>query len=770
VRSRVPAWTWPFAVGGLCAVAFLLFSNPWVKASVQVPVYVATAALFVRAWWRGRARSPDALRTLAVVAFSVYFCASVLGVVVPLTATDSSSVSVPSPLDGLFLLSYLLLACFLWRLGSRSAAPGRSDLLDTLIVVGGLLPVFWLLLISPLLGSDELSAALVTYIAYPVIVFALLGMMIRLALVSGQRTMPHLLLGGWIVFELSADIVFLYAGVEGTYVYGQPWQVMWIVSATFLAALALHPRTGVLLERRTVRPVKGTRRLYLLAASLAVPIVTILWTDLREHGDRTVLVSVTVALILVVLLSLRLSGLMVDNAAQLRVQVELQHLTDDLAHQALHDPLTGLGNRVLFAERADYALAQRVTESSRAAAMLLLDLDDFKTVNDTFGHEAGDRVLIEVSRRLECVTRHGEGVFRLGGDEFAFVLAHARLSDALRLADRITAALAHPYDLGPRQIYPVASIGIAIALDGQDRSTLLAQADMAMYDGKSRTSTLPAVYDPVLHHQSLERHQLERDLREAVGRGELRVLYQPLVHLASNDMVGVEALLRWEHPTRGTVSPLEFIPLAETNGAILEIGDWVLEEALRQLRIWDLTRGDGRLYISVNVSPRQLADPEFVARVGAVLARSGLDPSRVNLEITERAFGVDAEDMILRLHELKDLGVSLAIDDFGTDYSSLSHLRRLPVDILKIDKSFVSGIASEPAEWALTAAIIRLAAGLDKTTVAEGIETGGQLAHLRSLHVELGQGYLFAPPLPPEEITALLDVAPGQAFLAAEPV
>ena len=236
------------------------------------------------------------------------------------------------------------------------------------------------------------------------------------------------------------------------------------------------------------------------------------------------------------------------------------------------------------------------------------------------------------------------------------------------------------------------------------------------------------------------------------------------MHLASNAIVGVEALLRWDHPTRGTIPPVQFIPLAETNGSILDIGDWVIAESLGQLRLWDESSPDNGLHISVNVSPRQLDDPEFVARVADLLRRSGLDPGRVTLEITEAAFGADAESMIERLDELKLLGVILAIDDFGTEYSSLSKLRQLPVDVLKIDKSFVDGIAEDPGERAFTAAIVSLAASLGKGTVAEGIETAGQYKQLLELGVEFGQGYLFARPVSPEAIADLVALAPGRAF------
>jgi len=288
-----------------------------------------------------------------------------------------------------------------------------------------------------------------------------------------------------------------------------------------------------------------------------------------------------------------------------------------------------------------------------------------------------------------------------------------------------------------------------------------------MYNGKGVNTNTPSVFDPVLHQATLARHQLERDLRDAVKHDELFLLYQPIINLTHNDMVSVEALIRWNHPTRGVVSPVEFIPLAEANGSIKDIGDWVLDQAIHQLLAWDDEQTNRRLSISVNVSPRQLADPDFVGRVAAILRPSDVDPGRLTLEITEAALGNDDDAMIGRLHELKGLGVKLAIDDFGTEYSSLSRLQRLPVDSLKIDKSFIDDLATQPEAWAIVAAIIRLAESLGKEIIAEGIETGGQLAHLRSLNVDFGQGYLFEPPLSPADISALLAASPGRALLMA---
>ena len=766
MSSRDPLQPWVLfgGLGVLCAVAFVVTDAPGVQAALQGLMSVASAILLLRARRRRHMARAERVSRLIVAAFAAYFVATIARVILTLTTPDGSTVSVSPLLEPLFFSSYVLLALLLWRLGSRSTGPNRRDGLDTLIVAGAVAPALWVFLLAPSLATGRTSLELVTLALHPIGVFVLCGLTIRLAFVTQCTTGAHVLIRGWIGLELVADIVSLRQWVNGSFTFGAPWQAMWILSAACIGAFALHPRNTQLLERRTTTGVNGTSRLYVLGGSLSIPILTVAHESARTH-DHSHLIPAGLTLVLVGLVIRRLSGLMVDNVAQQVVHDRLHRLTESLAHEALHDPLSGLGNRVLFAEHADLALSRRPTAASRGATIVLLDLDDFKTINDTFGHEAGDRVLIEVSRRLERVGRHGEGVFRLGGDEFAFVLGDALLEDALRLADRVATVLAAPFDLGPRIVRPRASIGVAIALDGQDRTALLAEADMAMYESKRRTAAGPSVFDPIHHRETLKRHQMERDLRDAVEQGQLRLLYQPVVNLSTNDIVGVEALVRWEHPTHGTLSPVDFISLAEASGAILDIGDWVLDESIRQLQRWDETNSNRRLHVNVNVSPRQLTDPGFVERTTDVLRRTGIAPCRITLEITEAAFGPEIDTMIGRLCALKALGVRLAIDDFGTGYSSLSKLRRLPIDVIKIDKSFVDGIATEPEEWALTTAIIRLAASLRKTTVAEGIETGGQLAHLLSLNVEFGQGYLFARPLVAGGITELVSSPPGAVFL-----
>ncbi len=416
----------------------------------------------------------------------------------------------------------------------------------------------------------------------------------------------------------------------------------------------------------------------------------------------------------------------------------------------------------MLADRIEVALAQRVTGVGRGVAILLLDLDQFKAVNDTHGHEYGDQLLVEIAEALRHWCRDGDTIARLGGDEFAVVLPDADLGEALHVAARINTGLLQPLFVAGLEIVVSASIGIVIA-DDQDRSTLMRQADIAMYAAKARGGAGSEVYQAELYEQMLARFQLELELRGAAGRGELVLEYQPVVHLTRHQMVAVEALVRWDHPVHGRIPPLSFIPLAEDGGSIRQIGDWVLETACRQLLAWDLDYPGSALGMAVNLSPRQLLDADFVGHTAEILSRVGVDPARVTLEVTESALGGDIEQMIGKLHELKALGVRLAIDDFGTGFSSLSFLRRLPFDVLKIDKSFVAGIAREPEEWALTTAIINLAGSLGKQTHAEGVELGEQLAHLRSLNCELGQGYLFDRPLPADVIGERLAAAHGLA-------
>jgi diguanylate cyclase (GGDEF)-like protein/PAS domain S-box-containing protein len=433
-----------------------------------------------------------------------------------------------------------------------------------------------------------------------------------------------------------------------------------------------------------------------------------------------------------------------------------QQLEEQLVRQALHDPLTGLANRALFADRLEHALA-RGRRPGATVAILVIDLDGFKDINDSLGHDAGDDLLTIAGMRLQGHARPDDTVARLGGDEFGVLLEDIAAAEAVRSAEALLEGLATPIVLRDRDLTPTASIGIAIAV-GEDAETLLRNADTAMYAAKSQGKGRYALFEPAMHATVIERLDLAADLSRAVEKRQLHLCYEPQISLASGRICGLEALVRWRHPTRGEVSPGEFIPLAEETGMILPIGRWVLREACRQVKAWqERWPTPTPLTIAVNLSARQLQHPGVVDEVSAALAAAGLDPRSLVLEITETAIMEQLDAAIRILTELRRLGLRLALDDFGTGYSSLSYLQRLPVDILKIDRSFVGGVARSTEDSALARGILTLGQTLGLEVVAEGIETAEQLAALRELGCQLGQGYFFARPLGPAAVDALLE-------------
>ena len=428
-----------------------------------------------------------------------------------------------------------------------------------------------------------------------------------------------------------------------------------------------------------------------------------------------------------------------------------------LEHSALHDPLTSLPNRVLLLDRLRHALARGRRDRS-SVALLFIDLDRFKAVNDSLGHEAGDRVLIGVADRVTGVLRPGDTVARLGGDEFIVLCEDVQTKDDVTtIADRVLACLNQPFALPGGDAFISCSIGIALATaDGRDAEELLGDADMAMYRAKERGKGVYDVFDETMRAELVQRLSSERALRRAIDANALHVVYQPLVNLSTTQVVGVEALARWEDPDRGAVSPLEFIPLAEETGLIGVIGQSVLREACAQLRRCQHTSPDAAFTMAVNLSIRQLEQPSFVDELAALIDEAGVAPSSLTLEITETVFTQDAEAIIRRLWAVRELGVGLALDDFGTGYSSLDRLRDMPVQKLKIDKSFIDEVDSRPGGTALLAAIIAMAHSLGLSAVAEGVEHEAQLANLGRLGCDEVQGYLLSRPVSGAEIEALL--------------
>ncbi|MFL5891638.1 MAG: putative bifunctional diguanylate cyclase/phosphodiesterase [Solirubrobacterales bacterium] len=428
---------------------------------------------------------------------------------------------------------------------------------------------------------------------------------------------------------------------------------------------------------------------------------------------------------------------------------------EDAVHEALHDSLTGLPNRSLFLDRMRHALA-RAERGDEPVAVLFCDLDGFKTVNDSLGHRTGDRLLVLVAERLiECL-RPADTIARLGGDEFAVLLEELREpGDAARAAQRLLDALKAPFVLRGREFYVSASIGIAAGAG--DAETLLRDADLAMYRAKARGKGRYAVYEPSMHTAIVERLELEVDLKRGIEREELAVAYQPVFSLRDGRVIGVEALVRWHHPTRGIVMPESFVPLAEESGLIGELGRWVLRKACHQGALWRAKYpGHPGLGIGVNISGAQLREPGLVQEVADALAESQLDATGLTLEITETALMESFDNAIEQLDGLNELGVDMAIDDFGTGYSSLRYLRRLPLDVMKIEKSFIAGIGGPGEEAELLRAIVDLAAIFGLRVVAEGIERPEQRDRLLELGCELGQGHLLSEPLDAAGADALL--------------
>jgi diguanylate cyclase (GGDEF)-like protein len=442
---------------------------------------------------------------------------------------------------------------------------------------------------------------------------------------------------------------------------------------------------------------------------------------------------------------------------------ERKALERRLAHQAFHDALTNLPNRALFRDRVEQALTRRRRHGTRLA-VVFLDLDDFKTVNDSLGHAAGDAVLQEVASRLRECIRASDSAARLGGDEFAVLLdGVADELEAITVTERLIEALVPPVVLDGRECLTTPSVGIAFDSDGaEDAEELLRNADLAMYLAKDQGKGSYAVFQPAMHAAAVDRLELKADLKRAVQDDGLSLVYQPIVNLEDGDIIAVEALARWVHDERGPVPPSEFIPLAEQTGLIVPLGRELLREACRQAAAFQATcPREPALAMSVNLSARQLQSPDIADEVRAALEEAEISPSSLVLELTESAMMEDVELAIRRLNELRDLGVSLAIDDFGSGYSSLNYIRRFPIDILKIDRSFIQGVARGAAETqALTAAIIDLAGILGLRPVAEGIENAAQLTRLRELGCPLGQGfYLYTPQSATHIATLLRDQA-----------
>ncbi len=450
-----------------------------------------------------------------------------------------------------------------------------------------------------------------------------------------------------------------------------------------------------------------------------------------------------------------------------------RELETRLAHQAFHDELTGLANRALFNDRVKHALAVAEREYG-SVAVLFLDLDDFKEVNDSLGHQAGDELLVETARRIEVCLRQGDTAARLSGDEFGVLLERATRESATGVAERVLERLRDPVASAGPEVFLRASIGIALSdTDGRTAEELLRNADTAMYRAKASGKSSFALFKQSMHAAALLRLELRSELESAVGRGEMSLRYQPIFDLATGAIAGFEALLRWTHPRRGIVPPEAFIPLAEEMGTIVRVGGWAFETAVQQLRAWETRWPDeaGQLWMSINLSTRQLADRSLLPTVEQAIGKAGISGSRLIVEVTESALAIDAAVAKERLEALQRLGIRVAVDDFGTGYSSLGVLEQMPVDVLKIAARFVERLGTSERRPRLVEAMVRLGDTLDLPTVAEGIENATQLTLLQLLGCELGQGFHLSRPLRPERVEGLLArAAAGDPLLVGHPL
>jgi diguanylate cyclase (GGDEF)-like protein len=688
----------------------------------------------------------------------------------------------PSAVDGVYLMGYVLTFVGVLRLSrnpNRSAR--REDYADAAIVTIGALALMWHFAMGAEVHNPSLQPlALAVTVAYSVMDVVLIFVVFR-ALVFGLEVRPYQGIIAAALLDLFAgDFIYGVLVVHGEYRMGSPIDAFYLLQFVLMGVAALHPSVGrpVPIEPKRVpnvyhRDWNGQGRLPFVAFAGFIPAVILLVTStLGLSVDVPFLAALSLAVTTLIYLRMMwLIGRITGQANELEVHaraLEASHrqrdaLETDLRHLAFHDELTGLANRALLHDRVEHALSS-LHRSGRTVALCFGDLDGFKTVNDTMGHDIGDDVLRRASRLLSSIVRPGDTVARLGGDEFAVLMVDVEREEAaVDFGHRIVSVLRDAPDFEGQQVGLSISVGVAFAEPGKSTEQLLSEADSAMYEAKEKGKNRVEVFESSMRSRMLERLEMTNGFRWALGRSEFFLQYQPIVSLSDRHLHGFEALVRWSHPTLGLLPPLQFIPMAEETGFIVPLGRWVLAEACEQLAAWCRESGE-QLTLSVNLSRRQLTSQHLPDEVRTALALSGLDAHQLILEITESVLMEDPERAELALRDLREIGIRIAVDDFGTGYSSLSHLQRFPVDVLKIDKSFIDPLAnSRPDNSALVIAILGLARSLDLEVIAEGIEHESQLHRLVDLGCEMGQGFLMAHPLDRDDARSLVSDYAGVA-------
>jgi diguanylate cyclase (GGDEF)-like protein len=668
----------------------------------------------------------------------------------------------PSIADAFYLGGMgLTVLAVVWMVRGRIPDGDRAGLVDALIVAVGVGLVSWAFFMAPIVADpaaafNEIAIAL----SYPMLDVLLLGVLVRILLAPGPRVPSLTFLMGALVAFLLSDFPYAILALSDGYYTGHIVDAGWLIGSVLWATAALHPSMRQVAERVEVGEVRlsAWRLVLLAAASLMAPAVLVIEWVTGNPIDVPVIAVGCVTLFLLVIA--RLGGVVADLRSTLH---QRQRLEKELERRALHDPLTGLANRTLFADRAGRALAQR---DERVAA-LLLDLDDFKTINDTHGHQAGDQLLVAVADALRRSVRPEDTVARLGGDEFAILIERGATEGSARtLADRLLAALRTPVRVAGRDRSISASIGISLGASGTATAEMLMrEADIAMYVAKGDGKGGSSVFDSRRHASVVRSIGLREDLERAIRHRQFELHYQPIIDIESGDLAGVEALVRWNHPVRGLLTPADFIPAAESTGSIIPLGQWIFEEACRQAVEWSPAGSplaDGR-FMSVNLSTVQLTHPGFVDLVAETVRHSGLPGGQLLVEVTESA-NPDPDAVSDTLRRIHGLGIRLAIDDFGTGYASMGWLPHTPFEIIKIDRSLVALVATEVRAEAVVTGITDLARRLGAVCIAEGVEQPEQLARLRQMGCQLAQGFHFSPALPVAQLESLLRTAPSSRW------
>ncbi|MDG9709605.1 putative bifunctional diguanylate cyclase/phosphodiesterase [Streptomyces sp. DH10] len=759
------AWWWFLAAGAVVIVAYVVITAPLRHLFSPVLAACATAVILVGVRWHRPRPSRSwylfaagmGLFTVADVIFGGFQAA---GTLVPF----------PSPADVLYLAAY---PCFAAGLVSLMAAWGRGvrwgAVLDAGIITLGMSTLAWAFIVMPYLRGHLSALPLAVSLAYPLADLLLLGMAAKLVLVSGIRLPALALFSVWVGATLAADALYYSTlAATGAPIAADVSSALWMASYLFLGAGALHPsmaRTTQLVPRSQAR-LSRARVSVLTLPALFGPVLLIADVGgVRGQAVHAVAIAgimaaLTVLLVVRVTLLARFAEVQADQAqARARTAEDALRQQDllqqQLTHQAFHDALTGLANRALFVEQLEQALSHPA--APRRTALLLIDLDGFKDINDSLGHPLGDELLITVGHRLLGAARRSDTVARMGGDEFAILIEDLNETPAKTYAQRFLDRFREPFALsGHRSVFISASIGVLTITEPTTFNDALRDADIALYAAKERGRNRAELFEPAMSLAPQSRARIAQDLRYALPRDELAVHYQPVIHLLTGQVTGVEALLRWEREGRSPTPPEVFVPVAEETGLIRPIGAWVLREACRHGKhLHDTVPKAQALSVAVNVSGRQLKDHRFPDTVQQVLRETGFPPASLVLEITESTLVTDAEATSTHIRALRDLGVRISIDDFGTGYSSLAYLRDLPADIVKIDQSFVLRGGSD-ADNSLIQAILDVGHALELDVIAEGIETPHQAERLRSLGCPHGQGFYYSPPMAPKALEAYL--------------